>query len=64
MYMYKECWCIAQFKKNETAAMFFLKKPSLVSFLVSPTKFFRIEGGKKIKIKNGNPLNINLAENF
>ena len=32
MYMYSEYWCMAQFCKNETATMFFLKKPFLVGF--------------------------------
>ena len=33
--MYKEFGCIAQFSKNETTAMFFLKKPSLVSNIMA-----------------------------
>ena len=31
--MYLEYGCIAKFWKNETATMFFLKKPSIVNLL-------------------------------
>ena len=71
------CWFSANFfsvnlrflqvaRLSKIEIFFMLCKAVIISFLVSPTNFkiFRIGGGKKIKIKIGNPLNINLAENF